>query len=40
MPAWHAASQKLGFEQMHLQVGGRLQFITYRIVKPVQHFLC
>jgi len=30
--------KKLGFEQMHLQVGGRLQFITYRTVKPVQHF--
>jgi c-di-GMP-binding flagellar brake protein YcgR len=31
-------SKKLTFEQMHLQVGGRLQFITYRTVKPVQHF--
>jgi c-di-GMP-binding flagellar brake protein YcgR len=31
-------AKKLGFEQMHLQVGGRLQFITYRTVKPVQHF--
>jgi c-di-GMP-binding flagellar brake protein YcgR len=30
--------KKLGFEQMHLQVGGRLQFITYRTVKPLQHF--
>lgn len=30
--------KKLNFEQMHLQVGGRLQFITYRTVKPVQHF--
>lgn len=30
--------KQLGFEQMHLQVGGRLQFITYRTVKPVQHF--
>lgn len=30
--------KKLGFEQMHLQVGGRLQFITYRTVKPIQHF--
>lgn len=30
--------RKLGFEQMHLQVGGRLQLITYRTVKPVQHF--
>lgn len=25
-------SKKLGFEQMHLQ------FITYRTVKPIQHF--
>lgn len=31
-------SKKLGFEQMHLQVGGRLQLITYRTVKPIQHF--
>ena len=31
-------SKKLSFEQMHLQVGGRLQFITYRTVKPIQHF--
>ena len=30
--------KKLGFEQMHLQVGGRLQLITYRTVKPIQHF--
>jgi c-di-GMP-binding flagellar brake protein YcgR len=30
--------KKLGFEQMHLQVGGRLQLVTYRTVKPVQHF--
>ncbi|MES2152120.1 MAG: flagellar brake protein [Pseudomonadota bacterium] len=26
------------FEAMHLQVGGRLQFITHRGIKPVQHF--
>ena len=26
------------FEAMNLQVGGRLQFITHRQVKPVQHF--
>jgi c-di-GMP-binding flagellar brake protein YcgR len=26
------------FEAMHLQVGGRLQFITHRHLKPVQHF--
>ncbi len=36
--ATRSKSKKLGFEQMHLQVGGRLQFITYRTVKPVQHF--
>lgn len=36
--AARSKSKKLGFEQMHLQVGGRLQFITYRTVKPVQHF--
>jgi hypothetical protein len=23
---------------MNLQVGGRLQFITHRSIKPVQHF--
>ncbi|TWI66120.1 c-di-GMP-binding flagellar brake protein YcgR [Pseudoduganella lurida] len=26
------------FEQMNLQVGTRLQFITHRTLKPVQHF--
>jgi c-di-GMP-binding flagellar brake protein YcgR len=26
------------FESMHLQVGVRLQFITYRRLKPVQYF--
>jgi c-di-GMP-binding flagellar brake protein YcgR len=26
------------FESMNLQVGGRLQFITHRSIKPVQHF--
>jgi hypothetical protein len=28
----------LGFEKMQLQVGGRLQLGTSRIVKPIQHF--
>lgn len=35
------AAQKpkdLEFEAMNLQVGGRLQFITHRSIKPVQHF--
>ena len=30
--------QDIAFEAMHLQVGGRLQFITHRGMKPVQHF--
>ncbi|WLI88595.1 flagellar brake protein [Massilia sp. R2A-15] len=30
--------QELEFEAMNLQVGGRLQFLTYRSIKPVQHF--
>jgi c-di-GMP-binding flagellar brake protein YcgR len=30
--------QDYEFEAMNLQVGGRLQFITHRQVKPVQHF--
>lgn len=30
--------QELEFEAMNLQVGGRIQFITHRTVKPVQHF--
>lgn len=30
--------QEFEFEAMNLQVGGRLQFITYRSIKPVQHF--
>lgn len=36
--AARSKTKKLGFEQMHLQVGGRLQLITYRTVKPIQHF--
>ncbi|MDB5936926.1 MAG: flagellar brake protein [Massilia sp.] len=30
--------QEFEFESMNLQVGGRLQFITHRGIKPVQHF--
>lgn len=30
--------QEFEFEAMNLQVGGRLQFITHRGIKPVQHF--
>jgi c-di-GMP-binding flagellar brake protein YcgR len=30
--------QEFEFEAMNLQVGGRLQFITHRSIKPVQHF--
>jgi c-di-GMP-binding flagellar brake protein YcgR len=30
--------QEFEFEAMNLQVGGRLQFITHRDIRPVQHF--
>lgn len=30
--------QEFEFEAMNLQVGGRLQFLTHRSIKPVQHF--
>jgi c-di-GMP-binding flagellar brake protein YcgR len=30
--------QEFEFEAMNLQVGGRLQFITHRSIKPAQHF--
>jgi c-di-GMP-binding flagellar brake protein YcgR len=30
--------QEFEFEAMNLQVGGRLQFITHRGIKPAQHF--
>lgn len=30
--------QPLPFDAMHLQVGGRIQFITHRTIKPVRHF--
>lgn len=33
-----AKSQEFEFESMNLQVGVRLQFITHRRIKPVQHF--
>lgn len=36
--AAEAKPQEFEFEAMNLQVGGRLQFITHRAIKPVQHF--
>ncbi|MES2263877.1 MAG: flagellar brake protein [Pseudomonadota bacterium] len=33
-----ARTQEYEFEQMNLQVGGRIQFITHRTIKPIQHF--
>lgn len=30
--------QDFEFEAMNLQVGGRIQFITHRTIKPIQHF--
>ena len=30
--------QEFEFESMNLQVGGRIQFITHRTIKPIQHF--
>jgi c-di-GMP-binding flagellar brake protein YcgR len=33
-----ALPQQLEFEAMNLQVGGRVQFITHRRVKPLQYF--
>jgi c-di-GMP-binding flagellar brake protein YcgR len=32
------APKEFGFESMNLQVGVRLQFITYRRIKPMQYF--
>lgn len=32
------APQQYTFEQMNLQVGTRLQFITHRTLRPIQHF--
>lgn len=37
-PPARAKTQAYEFEQMNLQVGGRIQFITHRSVKPIQHF--
>ncbi|MFA9217955.1 MAG: flagellar brake protein [Sphingomonadaceae bacterium] len=37
-PPAEAKTQEYEFEQMNLQVGGRIQFITHRSIKPVQHF--
>ena len=36
--ASEAKPQEFEFEAMNLQVGGRLQFITHRAIRPVQHF--
>lgn len=33
-----SSTQEFTFESMNLQVGVRLQFITYRRIKPVQYF--
>jgi c-di-GMP-binding flagellar brake protein YcgR len=33
-----APAQDIEFDNLNLQVGGRLQFITHRGIKPVQHF--
>ncbi|AXA92787.1 flagellar brake protein [Massilia sp. YMA4] len=37
-PAGDNAPRVYEFEQMNLQVGGRVQFITHRTLKPIQHF--
>ena len=37
-PVHELKTQEFEFETMNLQVGVRLQFITHRQVKPVQHF--
>ena len=37
-PSSEAKTQEYEFEQMNLQVGGRIQFITHRTIKPIQHF--
>jgi len=37
-PPSEPKSQEYEFEQMNLQVGGRIQFITHRTIKPIQHF--
>ena len=37
-PAAETKLQDFDFEAMNLQVGGRIQFITHRTIKPIQHF--
>jgi c-di-GMP-binding flagellar brake protein YcgR len=37
-PANEGKVQDFEFESMNLQVGGRIQFITHRTIKPIQHF--
>ncbi|MGB9109932.1 MAG: flagellar brake protein [Telluria sp.] len=37
-PERDAAQQEYSFESLNLQVGIRLQFITYRRIKPMQYF--
>jgi c-di-GMP-binding flagellar brake protein YcgR len=37
-PAGEQKPQQFEFEAMNLQVGGRLQLITHRSIKPAQHF--
>jgi c-di-GMP-binding flagellar brake protein YcgR len=37
-PPAEARPQEYEFEQLNLQVGGRIQLITHRTLKPVQHF--
>ena len=37
-PAAESKLQDFDFEAMNLQVGGRIQFITHRTIKPIQHF--
>lgn len=37
-PAAESKLQDFEFEAMNLQVGGRIQFITHRTIKPIQHF--
>ncbi|MCG2586442.1 flagellar brake protein [Massilia sp. TS11] len=37
-PSPEAQPQPFEFDAMNLQVGGRLQFLTHRTIKPVQYF--
>jgi len=36
--ASEAKTQEYEFEQMNLQVGGRIQLLTHRTLRPIQHF--